>query len=127
MSRSRSSFSSRGVAQLAVVRTSVTRSGSAKANTPGAFGAAFGRGGRWRETAFIGTSIHGFSASARQHTKRHSRARAGGTTHVGKGSHGVAEEHHAEGRRQQIVCVQRGRGGIDLPPSDIGNAGSICA
>ena len=33
------------------MRTSETRSGSAKANIPGAFGTGFGRGGRWRETA----------------------------------------------------------------------------
>jgi hypothetical protein len=33
----------------------------------GAFGTAFGRGGRWRATAFIGTCIHGFSSSCRQH------------------------------------------------------------
>jgi hypothetical protein len=32
----------------------------------------------------------------------HSRARAGGAAHVGEGRHRVAEEHHAEGRRQQI-------------------------
>ena len=44
-----------------------TRRGSAKANIPGAFGTAFGRGGRWRATAFIGTCIHGFSSSCRQH------------------------------------------------------------
>ena len=49
-------------------RTSETRCGSVKANIPGAFGIGFGRGGKWRETAFIGTSIHGFSASRRQHT-----------------------------------------------------------
>src|SRR5262249_31475336 len=63
-----SSVSKRGGVQPAAVRTSVTCSGSAKANIPGAFGTAFGRGGRGRATAVIGTSIHGFSASVRQHT-----------------------------------------------------------
>src|SRR5215472_3229221 len=63
-----SSFSKRGGAQPAAVRTSVTCSRSAKANIPGAFGTGFGRGGRCLATAVIGTSIHGFSASVRQHT-----------------------------------------------------------
>jgi hypothetical protein len=63
-----SSFSTRGGAQPAAVRTSVTWSGSAKANIPGAFGTGFGRGGKCCAPAVIGTSIHGFSASARQHT-----------------------------------------------------------
>src|SRR5262249_33333334 len=63
-----SSFSKRGDAQPAVVTTSVTWSRSAKANIPGAFGNGFGRGGRCRAAAVIGTSIHGFSANERQHT-----------------------------------------------------------
>jgi len=50
------------------VGTSATCSGSANANIRGACGADFGRGGRWHATAFIGTSIHGFSASGRQQT-----------------------------------------------------------
>jgi hypothetical protein len=32
----------------------------------------------------------------------------------------IAEEHHAEGRGQQTILVQCGRGGIGLPPIDIG-------
>jgi hypothetical protein len=46
----------------------VTCCGSANANIPEAFGTGFGRGGRCRATAVIGTSIHGFSANVRQHT-----------------------------------------------------------
>src|SRR5262245_36507734 len=34
----------------------------------GAFGTGFGRGGRCRAAVVIGTSIHGFPASVRQHT-----------------------------------------------------------
>jgi hypothetical protein len=47
--------------------------------------------------------------------------------HIGERRNPVVEEHHSEGGDQQIVFVQRGRGRIDLPPIDIGDAGGARA
>jgi hypothetical protein len=52
---------------------------------------------------------------------------SGAAAHIGERCHPITEEHHSEGRDQQIVFVQRGRGGIGLPPIDIGDAGGARA
>jgi ABC transporter substrate binding protein len=68
--------------------------------------------------------IFGQRAPARE---RHARIRSGSAAHIGERRHPIAEEHHSEGRDQQIVFVQLGRGGIGLPPIDIGDAGGARA
>jgi hypothetical protein len=46
---------------------------------------------------------------------------------VGEGRHRIAKEHQAAVRHQQIVSVQRRRGGVGLLPIDIGDAGRLGA
>jgi hypothetical protein len=121
-----SSFSKPGGAQPAAVTTSITWSRSAKANIPGAFGTGFGRGGRCCAAANRHFHPRVFGQRTPAH-ERHARVRSGGAAHIGERRHPVAEEHHSEGRDQQIVFVQRGRGRIGLPPIDIGDAGGARA
>src|SRR5262249_19070845 len=59
--------------------------------------------------------------------ERHARTWGSDLAHILEGRYPITEEHHAEGRDQQIVFVQRGSGGISLPPNDICNAGGSCS
>jgi hypothetical protein len=57
--------------------------------------------------------------------ERHTCIRSGGAAHIGECCRPIAEKHHSEGRGQQIVFVQHGRGRIGLPPIDVGDTSGL--